>query len=345
MLLDLLLEFDRVCKKNGIRYALDSGTLLGAVRHKGFIPWDDDVDVIMLRPEFEKLRQLAPGEFRPPYFWQDNETDPGSARRHAQLRNSATTAILEEETVEGKPLYTFNQGIFIDVFILDAVPDDEGELSALRTDLSARIPVLWELRHLFYANGRIPWIGEALAQEARQFDRAVSRYGGRGCKRVANFSLNPQRKASTLFDASWFTDLVEGEFEGFTFPIPRQSESILTGFYGDWREPVQAGNLHNGILVDTEKPYTSYLADEAAAPARPEEMHPLAALIRHRDALWEELKQTRGELAQAETDLEAARKALSAALAEKESLLDSRSWRMTKPLRWLAERGRRGGRR
>ena len=86
--LDLLKEFKRVCNKYDLKYCADGGTLLGAIRHQGFIPWDDDLDIAMLRKDFEKLNEVAPAEFKKPYFWQTEETDKGSARGHAQLRYS-----------------------------------------------------------------------------------------------------------------------------------------------------------------------------------------------------------------------------------------------------------------
>jgi lipopolysaccharide cholinephosphotransferase len=119
--LDLLAEFDRVCKKNSITYTADGGTLLGAVRHHGFIPWDDDIDIAMLRSDYEKLNGIAKEEFKDPYFWQTEETDPGSMRGHAQLRNSNTTGMLKSELDRN---IMYNQGVFIDVFPFDNVPDD-----------------------------------------------------------------------------------------------------------------------------------------------------------------------------------------------------------------------------
>ena len=109
--LDLYMEFERVCKKYGIHYCAEGGTLLGAVRHGGYIPWDDDFDIAMLRSEYEKLCEVASQEFQSPYFFQTEDTDPGSARGHAQLRNSLTTGILsfEKEQLQGikESLLTF----------------------------------------------------------------------------------------------------------------------------------------------------------------------------------------------------------------------------------------------
>ena len=95
--LDLLAEFDRVCRKHGLTYFVDSGTLLGAVRHKGFIPWDDDIDVAMFREDYRKLPRIAAQEFQHPYFFQTPFTDPGLVMGGSRLRNSDTTLISDFE--------------------------------------------------------------------------------------------------------------------------------------------------------------------------------------------------------------------------------------------------------
>ena len=115
--LELLKKLDEVCKKNNLRYFGDSGTLLGAVRHNGFIPWDDDIDVVMLREDYDKLIEIGNKEFNDPFFLQSAYSDTGYYREHAQLRNSNTSGILvyEGNSVE------FNQGIFLDIFPLDEI--------------------------------------------------------------------------------------------------------------------------------------------------------------------------------------------------------------------------------
>ena len=78
--LDLLNEFARVCEENGLKWFAHAGTMLGAVRHKGFIPWDDDIDLIMPREDYERFCRIAPVAFSNPYFFQNEQTDRYFAR-------------------------------------------------------------------------------------------------------------------------------------------------------------------------------------------------------------------------------------------------------------------------
>ena len=117
--LDLLKSFADVCEKNNLRYFMDGGTLLGAVRHKGFIPWDDDADVIMPREDYNRLSEIADREFQTPYFFQTTLKEKGFFRTHAQLRNSDTTGFIEADANKN-----INKGIFIDIFVLDGLADN-----------------------------------------------------------------------------------------------------------------------------------------------------------------------------------------------------------------------------
>ena len=107
----MLHELDRVCKKNNLKYALSSGTCLGAVRHGGFIPWDDDIDVYMCWSDAEKLVKCQ-SDFETKYFVQNYKTDPQFPSTHYRLCDSSTSCFLEE--TKGLDV---NHGIFIDIYI------------------------------------------------------------------------------------------------------------------------------------------------------------------------------------------------------------------------------------
>ena len=142
VMLDLLAEFDRVCKKHNIRYFASGGTMLGAVRHKGFIPWDDDIDVMMERTDYEKLCKVGPSEFKHPYFLQNKYTDPECPDIMSKLRNSETTAFFG---VEEHGFMKYNKGIFMDIFPLDKIPDNIEIQKQFYDDLKAELKKLYEV--------------------------------------------------------------------------------------------------------------------------------------------------------------------------------------------------------
>lgn len=118
--LEMLIEVDRICKKCGIKYNIIAGTLLGAVRHGGFIPWDDDADIAMLRPEYEKFRQACKTELDTTrFYFQDHRNTRGYRWGYGKLRRKSTTFLRENQ--EHMP---YKQGVFIDIFPLDGVPDN-----------------------------------------------------------------------------------------------------------------------------------------------------------------------------------------------------------------------------
>ena len=284
VLLDLMVQFDAVCREHNIRYTIDSGTLLGAVRHGGFIPWDNDIDVAMLRSEYEKLCKIAPKTFKEPYFWQTNQTDSGSMRRHAQLRNSLTTDILRSEMEHDNPLYVFNQGVFLDVFVLDEVPDNPDELQWFRDELQQYVDVLWEFKDSYRLGNKIPfWLEFAQKQAYDEFERTVARYNGSGMKRVGHISLMPYRKESALIPKETYEDFVNYNFEGYTFLGVKDYDTILAGFYGNWHEMVIGGDAHGEVFLDLYHPYTYYLRN-AKAP-HVQKKHPLLILLKFKKLL------------------------------------------------------------
>lgn len=116
IMLEMLQEVDRICLKYNIDYWLDSGTLLGAKRHKGFIPWDDDLDIGMLRDDFEKFKNIAKLELDGSIFMQTNETDKEYSWEMVPMKLRSNKGILIEK---GEKNMKYNQGIFIDIFPFD----------------------------------------------------------------------------------------------------------------------------------------------------------------------------------------------------------------------------------
>lgn len=115
--LELLSEVDRICNTYHIRYSIGYGTLLGAIRHKGYIPWDDDADILMLREEYEKFKACCQKHLKAPLFLQDHETDEEYLWGYAKLRNLNTTYVRV-----GQEHIACKNGVFIDIFPLDGVP-------------------------------------------------------------------------------------------------------------------------------------------------------------------------------------------------------------------------------
>lgn len=120
--LELLKEVDRICRKNHIHYNIIAGTLLGAVRHGGFIPWDDDADVAMMRQDYEQFRKAYATELNmDKFYFQDHQNTRGYRWGYGKLRRKDTLFLREHQ--EHMP---YMQGVFIDIFPLDYVPENYG---------------------------------------------------------------------------------------------------------------------------------------------------------------------------------------------------------------------------
>lgn len=260
VILDLMMEFDRVCKKNDIKYFLDGGSLLGAVRHHGFIPWDDDIDLSMPRKDYERFIQLG-NEFKEPYFLQTPFTDPESFYSFAKVRNSNTTALNMFKYQK------FNHGIWISIFPLDIFPltkDAEDAYSQIckltyenSTYMRMKNPYLDEINSKRVAaySGRNPFeTVKEIQRLSSQFNESDSEYWGTLTITVRDF----KRKA--LLRKSYDTIIMQ-EFEGMHFPIPSGFDDVLKQEYGDYMKlpPIQERGAHDDMFFDPDKPYTDYL--------------------------------------------------------------------------------------
>lgn len=145
ILIDLYQKFKEICDKYNLRYFAIGGTAIGAVRHKGFIPWDDDLDLAMPRKDYDIFVSVAPKEFEHPYFFQSPQTDPNFFNRYfVRLRNSETTGIGSFDKHVG-----CNNGIFIDIFPLD-IYNDTIRCKWLVKKSYLQAMVAWNKKHYAY---------------------------------------------------------------------------------------------------------------------------------------------------------------------------------------------------
>ena len=262
VILDLVIEFDKVCKKHNLHYYLDGGSLLGAIRHNGFIPWDDDIDVTMPREDYERFCLLG-NEFTHPYFLQTPYTDPEYLYSFCKIRNSNTTALNQMFRFQ-----KFNHGIWLSIFPLDnVILNTEGEKAYNRicdlthdssTYMRMKNPFLSEkdLERVANYSGKEPLqLFEEIQSEASQFNHTESDYWGTLILTIREF----KRKA---LPKDCYKGYMTHKFEFLELPIPSDYDRILKIEYGDYMSlpPIEErGEWHGGTFFDPDKPYTEYL--------------------------------------------------------------------------------------
>ena len=269
--LDLVKELLRVCDKHSLRIWVESGTLLGTIRHQGYIPWDDDIDMIMFREDYDTLLKIAPNEFKSPYFLQCAYTEKVPyPRGHAQLRMDGTTAILPNDVNQN-----FHQGIFIDIFVLDAIPDNEVFFAKKLKKANKYLSIA----ATYYKPIKATRIKTTVHRTLRKvyclfysFVDVYSKYenilrgetGTMQSERVANIGFWRFEKMvrSKSVKKVWYENTLFMPFEGLLVPVPAGYDQILTCQYGDYMTPRQVSSYHGGFLIlDTDKSYLDYLLE------------------------------------------------------------------------------------
>lgn len=266
ILLDLFKEFKRVCEKYHLKYLANGGTLIGAVRHNGFIPWDDDMDISMMYEDYVKLLDIPADEFKYPYFLQSYKSDEIAEISAARIRNSATTGCTKWEW-DNLKIPAHNKGIFVDIFPLFPVSAEE----SIREKQKVRLDALWKAirgwnalkgRELGYPTPYDQYIPdwESIKEEKTLFqikqdymDACNEMVGEKELYGMTSFRTHSEK---LMWLKEWFDDTIEVPFEDTTISCPKMFDEILTRTYGDWRTPVYNSSIHEMYVLDVNTPYS-----------------------------------------------------------------------------------------
>lgn len=265
--LELLKEFIRICENLELSYFAVQGTLLGAVRHKGFIPWDDDIDVGMPRTDYEVFVERAPELLPEYYFLQTFHTDPEFYHCFGKLRDNRTTFI---ENTACK-LKRMNQGIFIDIFPFDYYP--ENRLAAHLFEIKKCV-LRYRLRSKFYIPQDdvfsitnilrkilmcIAWI--VCPSEYKALEESERLYKSVCPGRLLVNNGSPWGKREVVLK-SWMQDTEEHAFMNMSIRIPKGYDAYLTHVYGDYMKlpPEDERRPHHyARVIDPETPYQQWM--------------------------------------------------------------------------------------
>ena len=263
--IDLAKKLLEVCKKHNLRIFAEAGTLLGAVRHKGFIPWDDDMDFAMMRDDYNKLVEIGPKEFEYPYFFQSIYTD-NTWGSMIKIRNSET-AMIDSAYSEWKER---NSGVFIDVFVMDAIPEDENtfrkeyqfvrekrrlltrrgvykiDLKNVRAVLRSLFVILYFVTHSYFnTQKKIVKMLSSYKISDHKYCTLIDFYSGSG------IDVNNVNRRECV----WYNETIELPFGNIKLPAPKEYHKVLSSLYGDYMTPVKGGQLHSIIAIDCERSY------------------------------------------------------------------------------------------
>ncbi len=225
-LLDIMVEIDKVCRRNNIHYWIDFGTLLGAVRHGGFIPWDDDLDIAMMTEDFNKFKEIAPKELPPTLFLQTKESDPSYDMLVNKVRDRNSFFVTQHEDFTKD----YQKGLFVDIFEVKPYP-------SVPKKLQKGILRWYKKIHFFYSVKQDISLKNHLATLCFPFMKVVLDVVWGVLQLLPKNRLGYEKRFNPYgnsYPKDFVFPLKDIVFEGKTFLGPADPDRYLTSIYGDY---------------------------------------------------------------------------------------------------------------
>lgn len=257
--IEILEEIVRICDKYHLRYFLTYGTLIGAIRHRGFIPWDDDLDIGMPRDDFEKFTQVAKSELKEEYYLQNTDTESEYWQPFAKIRKNGT--LFEEASISGMS-DNIHKGIFVDIFPFDYVKKNNGLfvhmqsilVRAINETMYFKAGVFEKKEKLRYKKLDMFLKCFSMKTLCNMQRKIASIQNQTKSKYLADFNSSRHYLAA-IFPLALFMPLQDGEFAGRKFKIPKEYDTYLRIIYGDYmklpREEERVNHRTLRIVFDT----------------------------------------------------------------------------------------------
>jgi lipopolysaccharide cholinephosphotransferase len=256
-LLRLLTEFDRVCSLIGVKYQLFAGTLLGAVRHKGFIPWDDDLDVIMMREDYDRFLRETDKYLDTNVFFLQKEFSEHWPMFFSKLRLNGTACI--EKYRPKDPMV--HQGIYIDIF-----PCDDAKATAIGKRmqfLASKVVIAKSLSKRGYETKSAKkklFMAFCKLLPMKPFLK-IAKSGKKNGKELHSFFAAARNYSKNVYPRELLQKTINCDFEGGSYPIPEDYDTLLKTLYGEYMvlpSPDERKKKQHAIFVDTENSYEKY---------------------------------------------------------------------------------------
>lgn len=232
--LGILVDLDIFCKKYGVEYSLYAGTALGAVRHGGFIPWDDDMDIIMTRQNYNYFCELWKKNPIPGYFLQNSDTDLYCGNNHTKIRKNNTILLSEGENIEKG-----HHGIWIDIFVLDKVPESKIKFikwNCYKRFIFTRAYSLNSSENIFkhLVKRLLGFIPKHInVNELKKADRNIQKFVDVE-RNFSWMSLSCMEGLRLKFPANLTNEYIDIDFAGYSFKIFKNYDNLLGVLYGEY---------------------------------------------------------------------------------------------------------------